>query len=68
MDGKESQNVGRLLSRENIADVVVIILVKVNWTCKWSKEWLGQQKEVFFMWKWKWSRSVVSDSLQPYGL
>ena len=29
-DGKESQNVGRLLSRENIADVVVIILVKVN--------------------------------------
>lgn len=29
MDGKESQNVGRLLSRENIADVV-IILVKVN--------------------------------------
>lgn len=30
MDGKESQNVGRLLSRENIADVVVIILVKVN--------------------------------------
>ena len=23
---------------------------------------------IFFLWKWKWSRSVVSSSLQPHGL
>lgn len=30
LGGRESQNVAGLLSRENIADVVVITLVKIN--------------------------------------
>ena len=56
-------------------DKVSQAMMRITWKPQWSHRWpqgrkwsQGGENALGEKWKWKWSCSVVSDSLRPHGL